>query len=485
MTTSVPEEAGQDFANQANEIRVLKQQLDGLLEGLRFVDMTAKLGSLVGSAELRHSPVHRWYFYKEGFSPQLPTFLVDSLGCKSDTGTVVDAFGGVGTTALALRAHKGVKSVISVEYSPFAHFVGATKIDSLALDARELRNHLDRISAFECSANDEPAPDLAAFRNAEIFPPDVLRRLMHVRECVKSDLQLPEVERSFFMLGIAAIIEDVSGAMKDGRALRILRGRQRRRQGLLPSRGPLPGDDVYEVVRNQWLAMIEDLELVANHPAGDQAVVRHVRGDARRLGDIVNGEGAELISAESVDLFIYSPPYLNCLDYTEVYKLELWFLQFVKDQLEFRSLREGTLRSHPSIEFPIRPRVENSGRTFTVIDSITHFLVNNLSRAPVGRIHGHYFADMYEVLLEQYRTLKPGGSIACVVANSTFSRRPKQGGNTVELWRIPVYTDVLIARLAEEVGFEDVEIWIARNLQAKNVNAGFARESIVVARKPE
>ena len=80
--------------------------------------------------------------------------------------------------------------------------------------------------------------------------------------------------------------------------------------------------------------------------------------------------------------------------------------------------------------------------------------------------------------------LEPGGSIACVVANSTFSRRIKNGDAAEELWRLPIYTDVMLARMAEAVGFEKPEIWVARTIQAKNVNRGHSRESVVVARRP-
>jgi hypothetical protein len=91
---------------------------------------------------------------------------------------------------------------------------------------------------------------------------------------------------------------------------------------------------------------------------------------------------------------------------------------------------------------------------------------------------------MDEVLRGQYQTLESGGAIACIVAKSTFSRRTKQESGTSEIWRMPVLTDVLIARLAEAVGFVDIEIWVARYLQAKNVSGGLARESIIIARKP-
>jgi hypothetical protein len=108
-----------------------------------------------------------------------------------------------------------------------------------------------------------------------------------------------------------------------------------------------------------------------------------------------------------------------------------------------------------------------------------------LARASLGRVHGQYFVDMLEALQSQYETLEPGGAVACVVANSMFSRRIKgKDGNFKEIWRFPILTDVIIARIAEAVGFEQIEIWVARQLRPKNVNDANMRESIVIARKP-
>jgi len=110
--------------------------------------------------------------------------------------------------------------------------------------------------------------------------------------------------------------------------------------------------------------------------------------------------------------------------------------------------------------------------------------IANAARPSIGKIHGAYFSDMHDVLHAQFKALEPGGTISCVVANSIFSRRMRHAGGLDEIWRLPVLTDVVIGRIAEAIGFEDVQIWIARTLQAKNVNGGSARESVVVARKP-
>jgi hypothetical protein len=229
--------------------------------------------------------------------------------------------------------------------------------------------------------------------------------------------------------------------------------------------------------------MLEDL----NSLSGARASVEldHIRGDARSLGTITDSNGAQVIQNDSVGLHLYSPPYLNFIDYSEVYKLELWFLEMVRDQDEFRKLREGTLRSHPSIQFAERPSNNDGAKVFAIIDAITEFLTSNLARPSVGKTPGYYFQDMYDAFQEQLRTLEPGGTVACIVANSTLSRRMKEtSGTRTEVWRMPILTDVILARLMEAAGFVDTEIWAARDLRAKNVNAGIARESIVVAKKP-
>ncbi len=51
------------------------------------------------------------------------------------------------------------------------------------------------------------------------------------------------------------------------------------------------------------------------------------------------------------DLAVFSPPYPNNIDYTEVYKLENWFLRLIDSQATFRAQRLRTVRSHPSVHF--------------------------------------------------------------------------------------------------------------------------------------
>jgi hypothetical protein len=467
----------------ATDLDTLRVRLEELASGIPTFDERRNLQDAVNSADLHSTPIHRWYTYKEGFSPRLPHILLGLMPARDHPLVIADTFAGVATTPLTLQFADNVASAIGVEYSPFAHFVGSTKLRWAELDCKRLRRHAARLARTRLSG--ASLPELTSFHDKRIFPPRVAETLASARQVIASDPKLHTLERDFFLLGLASTIEDVSGAAKDGRALRIMNGRSRSPKVLSPVKNAVTGDDVQTTLLNQWLAMIEDVAAMA--PVKDLAMseVSHYRGDARDLAQISSTQG-NLFSNSSIDYFFYSPPYLNCIDYTEVYKLELWLLEFVRDQAAFRSLRLGTLRSHPSIEFPVNTYFsESSADVSQLIRDLALFIEQNHTRPNMGRMVQNYFEDMYQVFVEQARTLQPRGRIACVVANSTFSRRQKVDGKWREHWSLPVPSDIILARLAELAGLIHAQIWDARALRPRNVQQGAARESVVVAEKPD
>src|SRR3954470_22525802 len=70
-------------------------------------------------------PRHRWYFFKEAFSPAIVGHAITETGCGTDD-LVVDPFSGSGTTALE-AASKGVNAR-GCEVNPFLAFVARAKL---------------------------------------------------------------------------------------------------------------------------------------------------------------------------------------------------------------------------------------------------------------------------------------------------------------------------------------------------------------------
>lgn len=455
-----------------------------LAEAVPLLDHEPLLAPLVGAKDLRAAPVHRWFNYKEGFSPALPLTVLDLL--EAGEGLVAaDPFGGVATTALALREDPRIREVRSVEYSPLAHAIGEAKLAWPAIDPGRIAELTRTLIRYRRSPRSS-IPSLAAFGDSRIFDRDTVISLVSARDSIQRSAGLSDEERAFLRVGLAAIVEDASKAMKDGRALRILGQRRRTATALTPEHPPSTRtrDPVKRLLAGQWAAMIEDLQqLKGQRESTVRAAAVHLRGDARRLAACRMPEtGSPAFPEGSVDVSIFSPPYLNFIDYSEIYKLELWLLGFVADQAAFRRLRLGTLRSHPSVRFGERPGpTPRSHPAIDLIHRMSGWVSGYGARPEVAPIIRQYFEDMHAAFTEQARILRPGGTAVCVVANSTLSRRCKDHGGHQEIRRIPILTDVLLAHIANLAGFSRVELWRARDLRPRNVRGGAARESLVVA----
>jgi hypothetical protein len=462
-------------------------EIKGLLEQLATPipcrQMSLVFRTLVGAADLKASPIHRWYTYKEAFSPALPSTVLDCLNLRGDL-SVADPFGGVATTAVSLQFDRRVRRVTSVEYSPLAHLVGNAKVGWLELDPTRMRKAIPKALMYTAKQS-AVKPALSAFSDRRIFHAATVRALVAARDHLAS-MRLSRYERAFFRCGLAAIVEDVSQAMKDGRALRVLNGRRRRSASLGGDAIATSRSPVKAALAHQWNAMVDDLELLQSWGStSPSAAVCHLKGDARRLDLVKSAAGRAVFRPRSVDCFIYSPPYLNGIDYSEVYKLELWLLGLVKTQSQFRRLRLGTLRSHPSLRFPDGMSSSDIGDASRAVDMISRWIETNIDRRNVGRSIRWYFEDSFRVYQEQFRILKPGGVSVCVVANSTYSRREMVADELEETWRIPLLTDVLLATVAKAAGFARTEIWHARDLRPRNTRGGRARESLVVCWRAE
>jgi hypothetical protein len=199
--------------------------------------------------------------------------------------------------------------------------------------------------------------------------------------------------------------------------------------------------------------------------------------------EITNGDGRILdsvgIENDRFDLIIYSPPYLNNIDYSEVYKLELWMSGLINNQQEFKNLRLSTFRSHPSVKFPetqIISALPQDSWPKRLTEQIISAIPQNGDHEWRKRLISSYCDDILVSLQNQYKVLMEGSLAVCVVGNSLH-------GNSKE--NFCVATDLIISAIAKEVGFEIVDLKVARYLKRRRSTqyAKLLRESIIVLRK--
>jgi len=197
---------------------------------------------------------------------------------------------------------------------------------------------------------------------------------------------------------------------------------------------------------------------------------------------VLAGDGRNLrasgIESNSIDVVVTSPPYLNNIDYSEVYKLELWLMDFVSDAASFLKLRKGTLRSHPTSELSADEEQFLASTTRQPLNRSFETILSKLDTDKEKwrrRLFLGYFADLLSSLKEQYSVLRTDGLAFVVVGNSLH------GGKYAPYL---VATDLLICELARSIGFSVERLSIARGLRRRLSGNHFLRESVVVLRKP-
>jgi DNA modification methylase len=426
------------------------------------------------NGELRHLcdpgenlgvPVHSWYNLKEAFSPQFPTWIVDHLGANFGfkINRALDPFCGGGTTLIAL-SQVGIRAV-GVEYNPFIASMARSKSAWQLYDLEEIRRVLEHIEVDVPPRTRISWPQLTTVKQTRYFRRDDVRALLYVVSQI-SDLECSDLTKQFLHVGIAAAIEDVANLRKDGRALRYVKKPGR------PS--------AQAAMRQHWMRNLDDLKKLHRQDginrSAESAVWLGSALNLMELHDPWDDEAQSELRASSFDLVLYSPPYLNNFDYSEVYKLELWLLGYLDSYEGWRELRRGTVRSHHSVKFTETSHLASDSVTAQIAEHL-------LSLGESQRLKGYaantmppviagYFDDMYLALKEQLRVLEPGGFLVYMVANSCHSN-------------LPIATDVIIGEIARLVGFEPLKLVVLHQRNGRAGEQRFLRESVVIARKPE
>ena len=76
---------------------------------------------LVNFSQTKDKPISRWFYYVEGYSPQLVNNILNHLDLNKKTTTIFDPFSGSGTTLLTAK-QLGMKSS-GFEINPFSAFM--------------------------------------------------------------------------------------------------------------------------------------------------------------------------------------------------------------------------------------------------------------------------------------------------------------------------------------------------------------------------
>jgi len=391
----------------------------------------------------------RWFHFKEAFSPSFVSAAIASLGYRPQH--IMDPFGGSGTSAITAQLLS--IDATTIEVNPFLADVIKAKISPLS--AENLRNSAADFQARLSSTRSNVSslsylpptfiegPD----KQRWIFPLPVARRLSRYLKCI-DEIADPDVQR-FFKVVLGAVLVDCSNVYVNGKG--------RRYRGAWQSNQPTP-EKLDELFATQFNTSFED--------------VLRFEGRPRSRINVIHGDARTALShlAEPVDLVVFSPPYPNSFDYTDIYNVELWVLGYINSSADNSRLRNETLRSHVQINRSYDVPQNESPRLAVTLDALTE-QKNKLWDLHLPAMVGAYFRDIEIVLEQSRRLLAPAGKVMMVVGDSRYA--------TV---RIDVAN--IIAEMATSMGFSSVVVREVRQMRASAQQGGRFQlaESIVELR---
>jgi tRNA G10 N-methylase Trm11 len=398
------------------------------------------------------SPLHDWYPYLEGYSPDFVNAIIDKYA--PDARRILDPFCGSGTTALTSTL-RGLKSLYA-EVNPVCRFIIGAKFAALQLsDARRatLAKQLEALAQNineRLKAQNEDTGLSSSFResfgSSEFFDKESFAKVLRLRTLADVLAKTDKLLGKFFLVAVLRSL--VQGS-------------------LLVRRGDLRFRTAVELHKNPP-RLLEELRASLHRIASDLHDAPFCEGE----GEIVCNDARELAANinKPVDAIITSPPYLNGTNYFRNTKVELWFLRELSTREGLRTLRDAAITS--GINDVTNRKSHGShavSPTSTLKDVLEKFSGNTYDQRIPLMVRA-YFGEMSGVLENFYGALKPNGIAAIDLGDSCYG----------SVW---VPTDKILSELMHTCGFEQIDRVVLRERQSRDGRK--LGQTLQVFRKPE
>ena len=389
--------------------------------------------------------IHRWSPYVQGFSAGFVDDMINRHRI-SKGGWILDPFVGSGTVSVCAKL-KGINS-LGIDLMPLMIFMSKVKT-TWQLDLNGIKRELERINRhWMTSQRILPAPFLR--ETPRQFKNDVLESLLSLKELI---LTIEDQKiKNLFLLAFASILVNCSN-LKRSPCLGYVKNKEVNR------------DTPFKLFKEKVEQMLTDLIFVQGHQT--DVFSELILGDAR----IVRYE------ENSFDMAITSPPYVNGMDYVINYKIEMAWLDLVKNYEDLERLKEkmvacDNIPKRVIREFKNKKWIYHDDWLEDICDRINRKIERKGSyrRDDMHLIVRKYFEDLYPVFERVYEGLKPGGRFIIVIGDSLIAG-------------IYIPADLILAKLGQEIGFTIERVEIARERRSGQRRDFLLRESVVTLTK--
>ena len=394
-------------------------------------------------------PVHNWFNFVLGYSPEFPEFMFKKFGLSKDS-FIADPFAGSGTTLVCAKTI-GMKSV-GVEANDYFYFAATAKLEwrvstdeiikQLEIVRKKYnRKHLNLDWSTEGLESPEaikkPFSQYAAENRPDMLDVRYLSDHSFAQfQLLKSVLQKIEWEdsklRDAFYFAMSAILVPCSN-VRYGPGFGVTK--------------KVRVVDVFSEFEKKIVKMSADL-LVDDVRKNKRVNSKIILGDSRIL--------SSYLPEKSLDAMITSPPYPGDHEYTKHSRLELIFGDYAQSLSEFRNIKKRMLRGSTTNIY----KDDNLGELVSSLTSISDVtkeidkrLVSDGATSGFEKLYSklvrEYFGGMFLVFLEAKKVLKEGAPFSLLVSDSHAFKM------------VHISTAEILAEVAKTAGFESfsIDLW--------------------------
>jgi len=361
-------------------------------------------------------PIHRWFNFVAGFSPEFVDSCIDNLS-ERVTNVLLDPFTGCATSQVE-GIRNGMK-VIGYEAHPFFSKIANAKTHHH--DVQELKEIYNLIQ--DGFNNPEPLEilsDTAQEYLGKLYSNDSLIKLLGAR------VQLEKNGKSDLGYLILSKIFDLSSHAKtDG----IYKAPTSSKKAKTPEEAL---NSVFEMIHTD---------------------LNYIEASPQRIIHNKSSESMSEVESGSVDIIVTSPPYLNNFDFAEMTRHYLYFWGEASSWSEITELvrtklivnTTTALKGHKNIQLNYRDSLPEN-----VLDELD-MLVNALNtekKSKAGKkeydlLVYPYFSQMQSVLRECLRVLRVGGQFNMMVSDAA-------------LYGVHISAPQILADIMNSIGFKNV-----------------------------
>ncbi len=392
---------------------------------MNFIDN--KIGSAIDNLK---SPIHNWYKFTAGFSHKFVDEIIYHENLKTKKKSVIfDPFAGCGTTLVSAQK-EGVRA-IGNEAHAFMYDIIRAKIN-WKINPAIIKSHIHEIE--NLISNNLSKIDIDSIAHplmVTLYDPEKLKLLYLIRDYISS---IENIKYHLFLkLALSQTLHKV--------ALHPIVPYISRKRTINSD------EPVWQVFSNLCHQMYNDTLLFSTN----QKTSKIYKHDSRKTN--------RYISDNSCNISITSPPYLNNLDYGEVSKVHTHFFEITSNWNDITervrkklvtgstthySISKFNLNSFLSKEFSIVNR-EILPEILSKSQEIREISKNRAGKKSFDILILHYFNDMFQVLKEIRRIIRPGGALYMILGDSAP-------------YGVYIQTTEILGKIATRIGFNSYEI---------------------------